>query len=234
MRAIDLTDHVFGSLTAKVARTVDQKRGWDCLCSCGDSKWVPTFQLTSGNVVTCGNPIHRQSIKTGDRFGKLSVVEIHKDLKNRRYLATCLCDCGRTKTTSFRNLQRGCTTHCGCVPTITNKGLPEGESCRNSLIQSYKSNARSKGLPFTLTSDKCVSLFQGACFFCGQPPSEVFTKKNHKGSYTYSGIDRIDSSQGYTPENVVSCCTACNFLKGNRSNEQFLRHIQKIYKHHCT
>lgn len=88
-----------------------------------------------------------------------------------------------------------------------------------------------KGLEFTLSPDQCVALFQGDCYFCGQTPSERFTKKGLKGSYTFSSIDRTDSTMGYVHDNVVSCCTACNFLKGNHTNTQFLTHIRKICNH---
>lgn len=232
MKALDLTNQVFGELTAQSPLTIDKKRGWNCLCSCGAAKWVPTFQLTSGNNKTCGDGLHKQSIKVGDRFGKLTVTAVYRDTENSRYMAECLCDCGDIKpNAAFRNLQRGAATHCGCSPNHSNKGKPEGQSVLTALISSYRHNAKRKGLPFTLTPSECESLFQGHCYFCGQPPSGVFTKKNLKGSYTYSGIDRIDSTEGYTAANTVSCCAECNYLKGNKTNEGFLAHIQRIASH---
>jgi len=232
MKAHDLTGKIFGELIAQSPEIKDKKRGWNCVCSCGKTKWIPTFQLNSGNNKTCGDGLHKQSIKSGDRFGKLVVTGVYRDNRNRRYMTECLCDCGDTKpAVSFKNLQQGITTHCGCAPDNSNRGLPLGESARNGLINSYRGNAAKKGLEFTLTHDQCVSLFRAECYFCGKPPSEVYTKKGLKGSYTFSGIDRTDSSKGYVADNVVSCCTACNFLKGNRTNEQFLTHIRRICAH---
>jgi hypothetical protein len=235
MRALDLTNQVFGELTAIKPITKDKKRGWECSCSCGKTKWVPTFQLTSGNTKTCGDGLHKQSIKVGDRFGKLTVASVYRDTKNRRYMAECLCDCGGIKpNASFRNLQRGATTHCGCSPNHINKGKPEGQSVLTALIRSYRDNAKRKGLPFTLTPSECESLFQGHCYFCGQPPSSAYTKKGLKGAYTYSSIDRINSAGGYTTANTMSCCTDCNYLKGNKTNEAFLAHILRIAYHQGT
>lgn len=232
MRALDLTNQVFGELTAIKPIIKGKKRGWECLCSCGKTKWIPTFQLTSGNNKTCGDGFHRQSIKVGDRFGKLTVTSVYRDAKNRRYMAECLCDCGDIKpNASFKNLQRGATTHCGCSPNNSSRGKPEGQSVLNALISSYRSNAKQKGLPFTLTSSECEELFNGNCYLCGQPPSRVFTRKGLKGAYTYSSIDRIDSEEGYTAANTESCCTDCNYLKGNKTNEDFLAHILRIASH---
>lgn len=48
-------------------------------------------------------------IKPGDRFGKLTVIEV---LENRRIL--CQCDCGNQSTVSGNNLVSGHTKSCGC------------------------------------------------------------------------------------------------------------------------
>lgn len=232
MKALDLTNHVFGELTAITTSIQNKKKGWLCQCSCGKTKWIPTFQLTSGNNTTCGDAFHKQSIKVGDTFGKLTVTSVYRDVKNSRYMTVCTCACGVVKpNVSFRNLQRGSATHCGCSTDYSNMGLPSGEAALNSLITSYQSNAKTKKLEFSLTKEQCIALFQSNCYFCGQVPSEVFNKKGLKGSYTYSGIDRIDSSKGYNVDNTNSCCTACNFLKGNRTNEQFLLHVRRIFTH---
>ena len=89
MKALDLTGQLFGELTACSASVVAKKRGWLCRCSRGTEKWVPTFQLTSGNSKACGDGLHKQSIKIGDRFGKLTVKRVYRDAHNRRYMAHC-------------------------------------------------------------------------------------------------------------------------------------------------
>lgn len=44
-----------------------------------------------------------------------------------------------------------------------------------------------------------------------------------------NGIDRIDSSKGYTIDNCVSCCPLCNQMKSNIDQNMFLTQIEKIY-----
>lgn len=44
-----------------------------------------------------------------------------------------------------------------------------------------------------------------------------------------NGIDRIDSSEGYTLTNVIPCCTKCNRMKLNYTTRDFIDHISKIY-----
>ena len=232
MRALDLTEQVFGELTAISPTYVGKKKAWVCRCSCGNTKSVPTFQLTGGHVRTCGDGLHKQAIKVGDRFGNLTVASVYRDAKNRRYMAECSCECGGTKpNASFRNLQRGATPHCGCSPGKRKPSQSVSVSLRNALISNYKGNAKSKGLPFDLSDAECETLFKGDCYFCGLPPSSNYRKKPYEDTYLYSSIDRIDSNKGYIRGNVASCCTDCNYLKGNKANEVFLAHIHRIASH---
>ena len=45
------------------------------------------------------------------------------------------------------------------------------------------------------------------------------------------GIDRKDSSKGYTLENCVSCCDICNRMKMQMSENTFLNRIEQIYNY---
>lgn len=46
-----------------------------------------------------------------------------------------------------------------------------------------------------------------------------------------NGIDRIDSTKGYSADNCVPCCSKCNRMKLDHSIEDFKNHISKIYNH---
>lgn len=52
--------------------------------------------------------------------------------------------------------------------------------------------------------------------------------RNIKTTKYVNGIDRIDSSKGYSDDNCVSCCSMCNLMKNNYSVYDFLNHINKI------
>ncbi len=82
----------------------------------------------------------------------------------------------------------------------------------------YRSSAKSRGLSFNLTKDEFSSFWQVPCTYCG---SEVAT----------IGIDRIDSSIGYSIDNCVSCCTMCNHMKLDYSLDEWLDKMKQILKH---
>ena len=47
----------------------------------------------------------------------------------------------------------------------------------------------------------------------------------------HSGVDRIDSSKGYTKDNVVPCCGKCNRMKGDLPQDKWIQHLQKVLNH---
>ncbi len=79
----------------------------------------------------------------------------------------------------------------------------------------YLSRALDKELQFDLTVEQFESLCNNNCVYCNDTPC---------------GVDRKDSSIGYTINNSQSCCTKCNMMKYTHSTDNFLLHIKKIYE----
>ena len=78
-----------------------------------------------------------------------------------------------------------------------------------------KNGALRRDIPFKLTLEQ-FSSFEGAkCRYCGDLLSNI-------------GLDRIDSSGGYTIDNVVPCCAICNTMKSTLTVEQFINHCKKV------
>lgn len=72
---------------------------------------------------------------------------------------------------------------------------------------------------------------QENCHYCGKEPSQIKKNYYNNGDHTYNGIDRIDNSKGYTEDNVVSCCSICNYAKKTATQSSFLEWIKKVYHH---
>ena len=62
------------------------------------------------------------------------------------------------------------------------------------------------------------------CFYCGEYSGEYL-------GYKYSGVDRIDSTVGYTFDNVVPCCTMCNKMKLDYNVEQWFEKMKQILEY---
>ena len=85
------------------------------------------------------------------------------------------------------------------------------------VYRNYKNNARFKKRDFAISIVDFEKLFWNKeCIYCGN-------------KITTAGIDRIDSSVGYTINNCVPCCYRCNVAKNNMNIEEFKKMISDIY-----
>lgn len=116
---VDLTGQKFNRLTviAETARTHPHKPRWLCRCDCGAETRVTSSNLKQGVVKSCGCARIGSSVVdlTGQRYGRLIVIELAgRDTRGRtRWL--CRCDCGATVTTASWYLRGGSRKSCGCL-----------------------------------------------------------------------------------------------------------------------
>jgi hypothetical protein len=138
---------------------------------------------------------------------------------------------------SYINHRRGRQQHCiswnciSCHSAYTAKRYTE--SFRNMLLRrvaSMKSVSRRKGIHYaTITVDQLEQLLKqqnGKCFYSGLPMS------HQRDPYAVS-VDRRDSSQGYTLDNIVLTCWIVNDLKGDLPEQTFLDLCRAIAANHA-
>jgi hypothetical protein len=93
---------------------------------------------------------------------------------------------------------------------------------RNSIdskFSQYRSLAKRRNISFLLTKDQFATFWQKPCYYGGNKPGhEIET----------IGIDRIDSSKGYSIENCVPCCFRCNIAKNDMNIQDFFQWVRGI------
>ena len=170
---------------------------------------------------------------TNRRFGKL--VAVAPTLERSRQGAViwvCECDCGkRTKRPSIK-LVSGELQSCGCGERLRSTRTPPGQVGFKRLLNSYWHGAKARGLPFELSDEQIKELVLQNCTYCGQAPSGVRpgSKGRHEkhGRFVANGIDRLDSTIGYTVANCVPCCTQCNRAKSDLAQAAWLEWLTRI------
>lgn len=171
---------------------------------------------------------------SGQKYGTLTCIE-PTDKCNVRGLIIwkCICDCGNVveKVAAYicSNAKIGKTPSCGC-----RRRLGRGIASRNRVLESYKRGAKRRGLEWSLTDEEALILFAGDCYYCGDSPSHNYNPINLNGGFQYNGIDRLNSDDGYTVSNSVSCCWDCNRIKGRMNMDEFEQYILIAYKNSCT
>ena len=184
----------------------------------------------------------QNSLKSGQKFEMLTAIRMDHIRTfpggSKRAVWLFQCDCGkfvkRFFTDVLRKDQRSASKSCGC----TRKGKPAssrlemGESSFRCLFAGYIKTAKDRKLAWNLTRSEFKFLTSQDCHYCGIEPSQI--RKAHKssfGTYTYNGIDRVDSAAGYSRWNVVPACRTCNMNKNITGEKEFLQWVGRIASH---
>jgi hypothetical protein len=99
------------------------------------------------------------------------------------------------------------------------KSQKEYSQTIKGIYKAYKASAKAKNRYFELTLDDFNEYWQSDCYYCGTKLKTV-------------GFDRINSNVGYIKSNILPCCTQCNTMKMNYSQEDFLYQCLLIVKRH--
>lgn len=210
---------------------------WICKCDCGGTTTVVGSGLRNGVRKSCGCLHHEDSMnlidEIGNRYGKLTVIARAENTTNGNAQWLCRCDCGNEVVVRGRCLRRNNGTKtCGCFHQ--DKILPNGLAAMRKLLYVYKRNAKTRGYEWLLTDDEFYKMTTEPCHYCGSAPMQVAKTQAASDDYIYNGIDRMDSTKGYTPENCVPCCGICNRSKMDMSYQDFLAWVEKVHSHVST
>lgn len=176
---------------------------------------------------------YRYKDLTGQKFHKLLFVA-YADLgvpkASGRWL--CRCDCGNEKIMIGSNVIKSGrhTTSCGCMAYTTvirykDRTIP----AMNNAFFKIREGAKRRNLSFELSFEYWYELTQAPCHYCGE--SLCSSSRKNDSVFKNNGVDRLDNTVGYIPENCVPCCSVCNLAKRTLTEEEFLTKIKKIYEH---
>ena len=119
--------------------------------------------------------------------------------------------CKRKKTgLTYRHLCRVCGDFCH----------PKGWTCKKhrrffEAFKNTREGAKKRGYSFTLTHKDFLQVWMKPCIYCGDEPEQY-------------GIDRVDNSRGYEPDNIVPCCLSCNKAKSKHTTEEWMARMERI------
>lgn len=191
-----------------------------------DSIEVPTFELEQIKVPA-------SALQVGMKIGRLTITGFEDKIvgtgargPRRSKYATTICQCGKTKTVRAESIAQGLARSCGC-----SKGVRTSDSSINSIrhVMTYTlSSAKKRGLSIELTLEQVRALIFRSCDYCGKHPEARIAKGNSRQLAPFNGIDRIDSSRGYSIDNCVTACTACNTSKLDMTLDEFKAHVARI------
>lgn len=210
----DLTGQRFGRLSV-VGEGERDKNGrvrWVCKCDCGNEVLCYTNALTLGRTQSCGC-LHKEIVVkdlTGQRFGRLTVIERKESYNGKKARWLCKCDCGNYVTVLSTCLISGTTKSCGCLndeirhlPTAEKK-LTHAQGEPDSKSRLYKIWAKIKTRTESVGSPDYENYGARGIDMCNEWKNSFQSFKAWALGNGYREdltIDRIDNDKGYSPEN---------------------------------
>lgn len=170
-----------------------------------------------------------RKLYTGARFGKLVIIEClgRGNGTNPKY--KCRCDCGNEVVKVSSSLIKPDEPSCGCGRRPGQTTASPRLSDDHHIVANFKRHAVHK---VAISDAEILRLRKSNCHYCGCAPTEraVANASNlrERRFAKVNGIDRLDSSKGYEPGNVVSCCHSCNTMKGTLSIGRFIDKVKSI------
>jgi hypothetical protein len=139
-----------------------------------------------------------------------------------------ICICCNKEFKSYRNTAKYCSVRCANV-FYNNSGKNKDfrkksvENTLRTVVWQARNRSKKKGLDFDLTDEYMLNLLKSQNNKCSatglQLESSQANTKKYKSPYTVS-LDRIDSSKGYTKDNIQIVCVMFNEMKNIYSIEQ--------------
>lgn len=116
----------YGHLTvlSDTGRRYRTERIFLCRCDCGRTVEVNINKLHTGHVKSCGCRRFLWRDLTGQRFGRLTIIE-YAYTKNQKNYWKCQCDCGNICYVQTSWLTNGTTVSCGCKNEENRESLPK-------------------------------------------------------------------------------------------------------------
>lgn len=206
---------------------------WKCKCDCGKEIEATANHLTQGNTKSCGCMIHHQ-VKTGDKFNYLTILEPFSGINNQhQYTSKCQCDCGKIKEIPTHRIVKGVIKSCGCFANKLKKhGLFKGyEEIYGNFWKDIQHEAKIRNLEFNITIEQIWDLFIKQDRRCALTGLELQFKTTSQSSDGTASLDRIDSSKGYTMDNIQWIHKDINRMKWDMDENKFVNYCKLIAEH---
>lgn len=81
----------------------------------------------------------------------------------------------------------------------------------NNKFKTYTDYAKRKNINFNISQQEFNDIIKQSCYYC-----------NTQQFRTLNGITRINTEECYISSNVIPCCSTCNYMKYNHTEETFL------------
>jgi hypothetical protein len=162
---------------------------------------------------------------TGQKFGRLTVLDLFGKGANRENKWRCICECGNETISSAPSLRNGHKKSCGCIQREYASKLRKtihGETVKGKVSSEYGIWSKMKGRCHTISDDRYEDYGGRGIFVCERWRDEEngfinFLSDMGRRPSPNKSIERRDNDKGYYKENCY-WATPKEQSKNRRSN----------------
>lgn len=99
------------------------------------------------------------------------------------------------------------------------------------LLEKSRARARRTGRVHTLTVRELLDCWERQCGRCALTGKAMTLTVGHGVVRTNISVDRIDSKEGYTAQNVQLVCCIVNMMKSDLTDKEFVTYCQMVVRY---
>ena len=210
-------------LSSDIVRDVNGAGFIRVQCSCERIYLVMPNKLFIGKSSSCQHCSHKNrgyKFIKGQRCGKWTVLDDtpKKIDKNKANYITCMCECGKIREIPSHDLAKNKAYQCReCDFKYKSPSNQHGYKDVSVIrMRTMERSAKARGFEFNICAEDVWHLYEDQgrrCKLSGLPISF----EDHTAS-----VDRIDSSRGYTADNIQLLHKYINYMKRNHPEQYFI------------
>jgi hypothetical protein len=168
---------------------------------------------------------------------KLTVIEIIPPKYDQPrhwdnvYKVVCKCDCGKYRTYQARYFNKSLSISCGCDKSYyektSGKHSPKFTGYKE-ISGTYWKRLKNRNKQVDITIEQAWNVYEKQSRRCALSGLLITFSKKTKGTDGTASLDRIDSSKGYTIDNVQWVHKDINRMKSNFNERYFIEICRKV------
>lgn len=231
-------------LVIKQIASYKRKRMYLCRCECGNFKNLNRQMLAKkGQCIDCIRYVKKPKKDfTNQKSGFLTALyakRVKASEKSRNVYEwrwVCRCDCGNIKEISSQSFSK--TKSCGCKYSYFQKSGRKNvqwkgyEDISLSLWARWKHRAKKANCEFSIKIEDVWDTYIKQNKKCALTGINIdFGNMNirYEDRKCTASLDRIDSSRGYSIDNIQLVHKSMNFIKSNFNEKSFYHMCKAVY-----
>lgn len=173
--------------------------------------------------------------ETNNVYGKLKVIGKSNKTNDKNLKSwICKCECGNITEVFGSNLRSGGTTSCGCyrANNESNYKFAGYEEISGSYWSVLKSRCKLKDIELSITIEQAWEVYINQNRKCALTGLDLCFVKvyNKERQNQNASLDRIDSSKGYTIDNIQWVHKDINRMKSDFEQNLFIEYCKLVVK----